>query len=73
MDGDAMPERDPSFLQTMKAVLWAFLGIRRRNAHENDLAHLKPAHVIVMGIVLAAAFVLGLVTFVKWIVASQGA
>jgi hypothetical protein len=73
MDGDIMAEREPTLLQTMKAVLWAFLGIRRRNAHENDLARLKPLHVIVMGIVLAAAFVLGIVTFVRWIVASQGA
>ena len=73
MGGNTMTERNPSPLQTVKAVLWAFLGIRRRNAHENDLAKLKPVHVIIAGIVLAALFVLGLITFVKWIVASQGA
>jgi hypothetical protein len=46
-------------------VLWSFFGVRGRNAHESDLARLNPIYVILMGLVLAAAFVLGLIMLVK--------
>ena len=54
-------------LQVVKAVLSAFVGIRRRTAHENDIATLTPVQVIVTGIVAAAVFVLALVTLVRFI------
>ncbi len=49
--------RTPSFLQTVVAVLWSFFGVRQRAAHERDLAALKPQHIIVTGILLAALFI----------------
>ena len=53
----------PSFLDTVKTVLWGALGIRRRSSH--DQAKINPVHVIVMGLVLAVLFVLTLLTIVR--------
>jgi len=55
-------------LQVAKAVLWSFLGIRSRAGHESDLAQLKPAHVIVAGLIGALIFVVSLVLLVRFIV-----
>ena len=55
-------------LQVAKAVLWSFLGIRRRAEHESDVAQLKPAQVIVASLIGAAIFVLSLVLLVRFIV-----
>ncbi len=60
--------RAASPLQVAKAVLWSFLGIRRRAEHESDVAQLKPAHVIVAALIGAAIFVLSLVLLVGFIV-----
>ncbi len=67
------PVRSASLLQTVKAVLWSFFGIRRGVAHERDVAQLKLVHVVITGIVLALSMVAGLIVFARWIVASQGA
>lgn len=67
------PARGATPWQTVKAVLWSFFGIRRRIAHEGDVAQLSLVHVIITGVVLAVAMVVGLVLFARWIVASQGA
>ncbi len=64
-------ERTPksaSPLQVAKAVFWSFLGIRARAGHESDMAQLKPAQVIIAGLIAAAIFVLSLVLLVKFIV-----
>ncbi|HZQ72524.1 MAG TPA: DUF2970 domain-containing protein [Burkholderiales bacterium] len=55
--------KEASFLDTVKTVLSGFIGIRRRSAHED--AKIKPAHVIVAGVIGAALFVLTLVTIVR--------
>ena len=55
-------------LQVAKAVFWSFLGIRKRAGHEKDLAQLKPAQVVIAGLVGALIFVLALVLLVKFIV-----
>jgi hypothetical protein len=60
------PEHAP-FLQVVGAVLWSFLGIRKRNAMASDVAKIRPQHVIVVGLVLAAIFVLSLVALVQFI------
>lgn len=64
------PEHKPrkaTPLEVAKAVLWSFLGIRKRAAHERDAVTIKPAQVIVAGIVGAAIFVLGLILLVRFI------
>jgi hypothetical protein len=65
--------RKGSFFGTVKAVLWSFLGIRRRGDSENDVQQLNPVHVIIAGIVGAAIFIAVLLVFVNWIVGQSGA
>jgi len=55
---------------TVLAVLWSFLGIRRRADYARDLERLNPIHVVIAGIVGAALFVVVLVLLVHWIVSS---
>lgn len=54
-------------LQVVKAVLSAFIGIRKRAAHEHDVVMLTPLQVIIAGIIGAAIFVLSLVMLVRFI------
>jgi hypothetical protein len=56
--------------RAFKAVAWSFFGVRKGSEYERDVAELKPQHVIVVGIVCAALFVLALVAIVKWIIGS---
>ena len=63
-------ERPMSFLQTVKAVAWSFLGIRKRAGYEQDVQKLNPVHVIIAGVAGAALFVLSLMLIVRWIVGS---
>ena len=65
---DGRVPKTASPLQVAKAVFWSFLGIRKRAEHESDVAQLKPAQVIVAGLIGAAIFVLSLVLLVRFIV-----
>lgn len=56
-----------SWLQVVSAVSWSFLGIRKRAAMSRDTVTIKPQHVIIVGIVLAAIFVLTLIALVQFI------
>jgi hypothetical protein len=56
--------------RAFKAVAWSFFGVRKGSEHERDVAELKPQHVIVVGIVCAALFVLALVAIVRWVIGS---
>ena len=57
-----------SVLRTVKAVLWAFLGIRKKSAYEEDLGKLNPFHIIAVALVAVAVFVGGLIALVNWVV-----
>ena len=61
------PVRKASALQVAKAVLSAFIGIRKRAAHERDAVTITPLQVIITGIIFAAIFVLSLVVLVRTI------
>jgi hypothetical protein len=63
-------ERPMSFAQTVKAVAWSFLGIRKRAGYEQDVQKLNPVHVIVAGIIGAILFILALLAVVRWVVGS---
>lgn len=62
-------KRKGSLWRTVVAVLWSFVGLRSRNAFQQDIAQLNPIHIIAVGIALALLFVLGLVALVQWVVA----
>jgi hypothetical protein len=52
-----------SFLDTVKTVLWAAIGIRRKSSHEQ--AKINPAHLIVMAVVFVVLFIFTLRTIVR--------
>jgi hypothetical protein len=62
--------RKGSFGQTLRAVGWSFLGIRRSAGLEEDAKRLNPIHVIVAGVLAVALFVLLLVILVHWVTSS---
>lgn len=57
--------RDAGWLATLRAVLWGFFGVRGGAEGEQDAARLNPVHVIIVGIVLAALFVITLIVIVR--------
>ena len=54
-------------LQVAKAVASAFIGIRRRAAHERDVVTITPLQAIVAGVIAAAIFVASLVLLVRFV------
>ncbi len=60
-------QRPGSFVGTAKAVLWGFLGVRRRADFQDDVAKLNPLHLMAMGVFMALLFVLGLILLVNWV------
>lgn len=62
-------QRKLNFFQTMRAVLWSFLGIRRNRGYQEDAARLNPVYVILAGLLAAALFV-GILIFVVRMVVS---
>jgi hypothetical protein len=51
-----------------KAVLWSFLGIRRRKEHEADVGRLSLKQVVIAGVVGGVLFVLTLVLIVRVVI-----
>jgi len=65
-----LSQRKLSFLQTVKAVLWGFFGVRRGAGYQDDIARLNPVHLIIAGILGAVLFVLLLILLVRIAVSS---
>jgi hypothetical protein len=57
-----------SFLQSMKAVMWAFLGVRKQSGLQEDVASLSFVHIIIAGVVGALIFMAILLLIVKAVV-----
>lgn len=51
--------------QIARAVIWSFLGIRKRSEHESDIARITPAQAIIAGVIGAALFVLTILVVVR--------
>ncbi len=54
-----------TFIQAMKAVSWAFFGVRKHTDHDHDAATLSMGQVVIAGIIGAALFVVGVLLLVK--------
>ena len=65
--GEQSLARKPSFLRSMKAVAWAFLGMRERREYQRDLESIHPLHVIAAGLLGFLLLVLALVAMVHWV------
>ncbi len=55
-------------LQIAKAVIFAFMGIRKESDLEQDAATLKPAELIIGGIIGAIIFVVSIIMIVRMVV-----
>ncbi|MBV2181903.1 DUF2970 domain-containing protein [Castellaniella sp. MT123] len=58
-----------AFLRSVRTVAWAFLGLRKRSGHDDDLSRIGPAHLIVAGILGGVVFVLLLLLAVRLVAA----
>jgi len=58
--------RKLNFFQTLKAIFWGALGIRKGAGYTDDSARLNPVHVIVAGLIATVLFVTTLVLLAKW-------
>ena len=66
--GDPRPApRKAGLLQVATAVFWSFLGVRKARDRDADAENIRPAQVIVMGIIGAAVFVASLILIVRWV------
>jgi Protein of unknown function (DUF2970) len=65
---DNVLQRKGSWLRTVQAVAWSFVGLRKGSAFEEDTQKLNPLHIIVVAIGGAALFVISLVFLVRWAV-----
>lgn len=68
MDKITEKQTGASVWQIAKAVMFAFMGIRKKSDLEHDAATLKPAQVIIGGIIGAIIFVLGVMLVVRLVV-----
>ena len=66
---DIPARRNLNFFQTLKAVAWAFFGVRKEKHYKEELAGLNPVHIIVAGLLAALVFVIGLILAARWFVA----
>jgi hypothetical protein len=57
-----------TFMQSMKAVMWGFLGVRKQSGLQEDVASLSFVHIIIAGVVGALIFMAILLLIVKVVV-----
>ncbi len=60
--------KKPNFFRSMRAVLWAFLGIRNKAGLQNDVASLSFVHIIIAGVLGAVLFMAILLLIVNVVV-----
>lgn len=60
-----MNEPRAGFWATIRAVLWSFVGIRRRSAYHDDARSLDPRAVVVAGVIAGVIFVLTILFVVR--------
>ena len=55
-------------MQSMKAVMWGFLGVRKQSGLQEDVASLSFVHIIIAGVIGALIFMAVLLLIVKAVV-----
>ena len=58
------------FLISMRAVLWGFLGVRKRSGQDADMASVTFVHVVLAGVLGAIIFMTILLFIVKAVVSN---
>jgi hypothetical protein len=57
-----------TFMQSMIAVMWAFLGVRKKSGLQEDVASLSFVHIVIAGVLGALIFMGVLLLIVKAVV-----
>jgi hypothetical protein len=57
-----------SFLETMTAIAWSFVGLRRKRDFDSDVGRMNPVYVIIAGLAGAACFIATLLAIVHNVV-----
>jgi hypothetical protein len=71
MPDPAPPEHPPpraSLSQVVVAVFWSFFGVRKRRDLERDAASIRPWQVVLVGVAMAAVFVVVLIVLARVVV-----
>lgn len=68
MNAHGTPRR-AGFWPTLRAVLWSFFGVRKRQAYLDDAGSLNPLAVVVAGVLAGAIFVIAIVIVVQVVLA----
>ncbi|MCF8165349.1 MAG: DUF2970 domain-containing protein [Rhodoferax sp.] len=63
-----MMSKKSSFTQSIIAVLWAFLGVRKKSGLQEDVASLSFVHIVIAGVLGALIFMGILLLIVKAVV-----
>jgi Protein of unknown function (DUF2970) len=64
-----LPQRPPqSLVRSLLAVAWSFLGVRKDSEFKEDLASIKPLHVMLVGVVAGFGLVIVLMLIARWMV-----
>ena len=76
IDSEENPQpagRKPANLfQVASAVFWSFFGVRKGRHMLQDMESIKPLHVVIVGVVAGALFVLTLLAIVRVIIGMAG-
>jgi len=67
------PARDATLREVVGTVFSSFLGIRKGSAMRKDAVNIRPHQVVLVGLALAATFVVVLVLVVRVIIRAAGA
>jgi len=58
-------KKKSGFMQSMKAVMWGFLGVRKQSGLQEDVASLSFVHIIIAGVFGALVFMAILLLIVR--------
>jgi hypothetical protein len=68
----SMEPKTATLPQVAGAVFWSFFGVRKGKNMQRDAVTIKPLHVIVVGVALAALLVFALLALVRVILSVAG-
>jgi hypothetical protein len=57
-----------SFMSTMAAIAWSFIGLRRRKDFDQDIGRMNPFYVLIAALIGVALFIGVLLAVVNYVV-----
>lgn len=62
----------PTLWQTLLSVLSSFFGVQSERNRERDFRKGRPLHYILIGLLMAALFVISIILLVRWALSIAG-